>query len=172
MNEDKFKCIDNLNKKLENVNKTVLKAFDKIETSGPKIESEIQKRVDIACVKLNDTINPMLAKERELLVKVLKQGFLASNEIISTLQPIVQANPTDLGSVISLLNKIIAVFAKPYQTAVEFVTVLTPKIATLTKNINELNELKGKMPAIPDVNINYDKLNIHMEPISITDITS
>ena len=57
----------------------------------------------------------------------------------------------------------------PYQIAVEFVTILAPKLKTLAENIDDLIGIKDKIPVVGIYN--YDKLNIYVEPITIDDIT-
>lgn len=161
MNEEKFKIIDDLNDSLKNTNELVLKTFS-------NIESVTQEKVDDLCERVSKEINEKLNKKRTILINSLKQGYSASNEIIATLEPIVTLNPTDLNGVINAINKIIAIYQKPYQTAVEFVTILTPKLLTLSKNISDLSEIPNKIPKIE--NINFDKLNIVIEPITINDI--
>ena len=78
---------------------------------------------------------------------------------------------SDLGSVISVLTKLIALYAKPYKQALDytvgFVGVATPKLADSAEKVAKLYILKDEIPIPEGFNINFDKLKITMNPISI-----
>lgn len=161
MNKDKFKKIDDLNKTLENINKVAYKTLDGLDEATQEV-------VDDICTRFSASTNEKLSILRQEVVDILKEGYIASNEIIATFKPIVELNPTDLGGVINAINKIKQLYTKPYETAIEYVTVLTPKLADLATNIALLAYLPSQIP--PIVGINFDKLKITMEPITIADI--
>lgn len=165
MNEDKFKKIDDFNKALSGLNTLILTSLQELQ----QLDGIAQDKIDDYCIRISDNINAELSDKRRELIKVLQQAYLSSNEIIDELKPLVEAKLTDLPSVINAVNKIIGFLSGPYQTAVEFVTILTPKLKTLTENINDLMGIKDKIPVVGIYN--YDKLNIYIEPITINDIT-
>ena len=166
MNEDKFKKIDDFNKVLSGINTLALASLQGLG----EIDNISQAIIDDYCIRISEQINNELDKKRDELIKSLKQAYLSSNEIISQLEPLVNLNITDLPSVISAVNKIIGFLTGPYQIAVEFVTILAPKLEELTKNINQLASIKQNIPPIG--NYNFNKLNISIKPINIGDITS
>lgn len=163
MNEDKFKKIDDLNDMLEGVNKTVYTTFAKIE------DYPTQERVDEMCEWINQKMNAKLEEQRAKLISALHEGYVSSNEVIQLLEPLVNFN-INIDTVVDAVKKIIAILAGPYQVAVEYVTILTPKLKELATNIALLAYIPYNLPQIP--NINYDKLNITMRPITIDDIIS
>ena len=166
MNEDKFKKIDDFNKVLSGINTLALASLQGLG----EIDNISQAIIDDYCIRISEQINNELDKKRDELIKSLKQAYLSSNEIISQLEPLVNLSITDLPSVISAVNKIIGFLTGPYQIAVEFVTILAPKLEELTKNINQLASIKQSIPPIG--NYNFNKLNISIKPINIGDITS
>lgn len=163
MNEDKFKKLDDINKTLENVNANIYTYLANLD-----LETVTQKKVDDICIRLSENINKKLEKQRQVIINSLHQGYMSANELISLLEPIVKANVTDLASVITVIKKIMGIYAKPYQQALDFVTVLAPKLQDLAVNIALLAYIPAKLPQIP--NINYDKLQITMKPITIDEI--
>lgn len=167
---DKFKKIDDLNETLVNIRENAIKTLTALEADANVSREALQKKVDDVCIRFSQNVNKKLDKQRTFLITVLHQGYLSSNEVISLLQPIVEANVTDLGSVINLVKKIQAFYTKPYQTAVEFITILTPKLTELSTNIVALGAIPSYIPEIEG--INFNKLNITMKPITIDNIIS
>ena len=162
MNEDKFKKIDDLNEMLEGVNRTVYTTFKNIE------DYPTQEKVDEACIWISEKMNAKLEQQRALLIKTLHEGYVASNEVIQLLEPLVNFD-LNIDTVVSAVRKIIDILAGPYQ-AVEYVTVLTPKLTELATQIALLAYIPANLPQIEG--INYDKLNITMKPITIDEIIS
>lgn len=163
MNEDRFKKIDDLNKTLEGVNRTIYTTFKNIE------DYPTQEKVDEACIWISEKMNAKLEQQRALLIKTLHEGYVASNEVIQLLEPLVNFD-LNIDTVVSAVRKIIDILAGPYQVAVEYVTVLTPKLTELATQIALLAYIPANLPQIEG--INYDKLNITMKPITIDEIIS
>lgn len=158
---DKFKKIDDLNKTLENINKIVYTTFNDIENYPT------QQKVDEACEFVNNKTNPILNEKREELIKVLHEAYLSSNEVITLLKPLVEFD-LNIDTVVEAVKKIINILAGPYKIAVEYITVLAPKLQDLMVNIALLAYIPENIPQRPD--INYDKLKISMKPITINEI--
>lgn len=163
MNEDKFKKIDDLNKTLEGINSMVYNTFKDIE------EYPTQEIVDKACEWASNNANAKLEAQRQKLIQTLHEGYVASNEVIQLLEPLVNFKlSTD--TVVEAVKKIIDIMAGPYKVAVEYVTVLAPKLQDLATNVALLAYIPQKLPQRP--NINYDKLQISMKPITIDEVIS
>lgn len=163
MNEDKFKKIDDLNETLEGINKMVYTTFQNIE------DYPTQEKVDQACMWISNKANAKLEEQRNKLIKTLHEGYLASNEVVQMLKPLVEFE-LNIDTVVSAVKKIIDILAGPYQIAVEYVTVLAPKLQDLATNVALLAYIPQKLPQRP--NINYDKLQISMKPITIDEVIS
>lgn len=163
MNEDKFKKIDDLNKTLEGINSMVYNTFKDIE------EYPTQEKVDKACEWVSNKANAKLEEQRSKLINALHEGYLASNEVVQMLKPLVEFE-LNIDTVVSAVQKIIDIMAGPYKVAVEYVTVLAPKLQDLATNVALLAYIPQKLPQIP--NINYDKLQISMKPITIDEVIS
>lgn len=165
MNEDKFKKIDDFNDVLSGLNTLILASLRELE----QLDGIAQDKIDDYCIRISEKINAELSEKRSELVKGLKQAYLSSNEVINELEPLVESDITDLPSVINAVNKIIGFLSGPYKTAVEFLIILRPKLKILAANLNDLMDIKDKIPVVGIYN--YDKLNIYIEPITISDIT-
>ncbi len=163
MNEDKFKKIDDLNETLEGINTMVYTTFQNIE------DYPTQEKVDKACEWINEKVNAKLEKQRQKLIQTLHEGYVASNEVIQLLEPLFNFE-LNIDTVVEAVKKIIDIMAGPYKIAVEYVTVLVPKLQDLATNIALLAYIPQKLPQIP--NINYDKLQISMKPITIDEVIS
>lgn len=171
---DKFQSIDEFNKVLEGINKGTISYFSDLGDLSNQTQSEIQKKIDDMCIRYSNDINSKLSSKREVLIQSLKQAYLYSNELINLLKPLIEIELTDLNSVIKALNLIIGFQKKPYETALQFVVYLTPKLLEVTANIDKLANIKNNI-VLPDeaknMNISYDKLNINVQPITIDEIT-
>ena len=163
MNEDKFKKIDDLNETLEGINSMVYNTFKDIE------EYPTQEKVDKACEWVSNKANAKLEEQRSKLINALHEGYLASNEVVQMLKPLVEFE-LNIDTVVSAVQKIIDIMAGPYKVAVEYVTVLAPKLQDLAVNVALLAYIPQKLPQRP--NINYDKLQISMKPITIDEVIS
>ena len=169
MNEDKFKKIDDLNTTLENVYNLANNTLTNFDIEGMTQEGA-QMLVDDLCIRISNSINDKLEKQRIELINVLHQGFISSNEIIEQLKPLVEFN-LNIDTVVDAVRQIITILSGPYQKAVEYTTELAPKLLTLTDNIAGLALLKDKLPQHPSMPIlNYNKLNITMKPITIQEV--
>jgi len=81
----------------------------------------------------------------------------------------------NIDSVVSWLKNVanfwLNYFLGPYNSAVNFVVELTPRLARLTTNITNLATLQPSMPNLPDgTDISFDKLKIDIEPFTIDDV--
>lgn len=176
MNEDKFKKIDDLNDTLENINTLVSNTFSSLSNLDNVSQEVAQSVVDDICIRISNEISHKLDEKRGDIIGFLHEGYVSSNEIISTLQPfinVIKNGIPDLGGVIDILIKFFKVYTKPYETAVEYVTILTPKLLTLSNNIAGLALLKNQIPQPPNMPVvNFNKLNISMKPITIDEVIS
>lgn len=182
---DKFKKIDDFNDILSGINTLALSYLQVLS----ELDNIGQDIIDDYCIRISEQINEALDKKRTELISGLTKSYTAS---LGILQEAVDAgfltqnddgsysittipNPTDIDEVLDivqkitpLFNKVIKFVAGPYATVAEFITILTPKLITLTTNINNLANIKDSIPLVGDYN--YDKLNIYVKPISIEDI--
>lgn len=175
MSVDKdLKALDDLNDTLDKVVEFAENSLSTIGDFEDDAQDKIQQEVDKICEKVSDKATKKLNQVRDKAVEDLHKKYLSANKIVSDLQPIVDAKLSDLGSVISVLTKLIALYAKPYKQALDytvgFVATATPKIAETTQKVDKLASLKNEIPIPDDFNINLDKLNITMKPITVDDI--
>lgn len=188
---DKFKVLDDFNKILSGINELAVSSIKGLE----ELDGLTQDIIDDYCIRLSNQINEELSERRAELISGLSKAYTASLGVLQeaidlgilekkddgTFEIVsiagIPTNPDDMlkeianriPTIIKICNKVINFMAGPYKVVAEFITELTPKIATLTINIEELLNIKNNIPPIGNYNI--DKLNIYVEPISVDDIT-
>lgn len=166
--------IDELNLVLDATINLANSTLSLTETLENLAITEAQAKVDDVCMRISEEANKKIDEKRSDLVKCLHEKYLSTQEIVSLLQPIIEAKLTDLNSVIKVLTNIIKIYAGPYYNAVEEIAGLTkvvaPKLVEVTEKVAYLSTLPNQIPIPEDIPINYDKLNITMKPITIEDI--
>lgn len=175
MSVDKdLKALDDLNDTLDKVVEFAENSLSTIGDFEDEAQDKIQEEVDKICEKVSDKATKKLNQMRDKTVESLHKKYESASQVAQDLQPIVEAKLTDLGSVISVVTKIIALYAKPCKQAIDytvgFVGVATPKLADSAEKIAKLYNLKDEIPIPEGLDINFDKLKITMNPISIDDI--
>lgn len=155
-----FSSIDNAIIQLDN-----FKSFLDAKFAG--LEKMTQAQIDDYIENtLNPELNSQLASIRANIVSTLKSMYSGYLKLVEKIQPIADAEPTDLGDVISFCNDIKAFITSMYSEVLLFVTQLTSKLADLTVSITSLVAYRPSIQGI-----NFDKLNLSMETITIQDIT-
>ena len=172
--EPYVKKINELNEVLDATINLANSTLSFTETLENLALTEAQNKVDDICWRFSKNVNEKLDKKREDLILCLHDKYMSSQEIIALLKPIVEAKLTDLSSVIKVLTNIIKIYAGPYANAVEEIAGLATEVAPLLKEtadrITYLSVLPSQIPIPEDANINFDKLNISMKPITIDNI--
>lgn len=166
--------INELNKALDatiNLANNTLNSIEKLENSTL---AEFQNRIDDICVRLSDDVNEKLDKKRADVIICLHDKYVKSQEIVALLKPIVEAKLSDLSSVISVLTNVIKLYAGPYATAVEEIagvaSAVAPSLKETSDRLTYLAVLPSQIPVPENTDINFNKLNISMKPITIDNI--
>lgn len=155
-----FSQVDNAIEELSRVKKNLDECFITLgNMSQEAIDTYIEEKV-------NPTINKKLEELRESLLESLRQQYQAFKTCSESLDPINSASPTDLGSVISFCNAVKDFIIGAYDLLMTFMTLLPEHLVRLTSAIVELVTYTP-----PISGINFDKLDIQMEPIKLSDIT-
>lgn len=155
-----FSSIDNAIIQLDN-----FKSF--LDAKFVGLEKMTQAQIDDYIENtLNPELNAQLANIRANIISTLKSMYSGYLKLIEKIQPIADAEPTDLGKVIQFCNNVKSFITSMYSEVLLFMTQLTTKLAELTLAITSLVAYRP-----PISGINFDKLNISMEPITMADIT-
>ena len=155
-----FAQIDNVINQIDNVKKYLDNAFTALQNST-------QERVDsIIEEDINPTVNAKLADMRATLLSSLQQQYQAFQAFSQSLEPISSGEPTNLSKVIEFCFAVKDFLVGAYSTLMQFMTQLTAHLVSLTAAIESIS---GYTPPIQG--ISFDKLDIHMEPITMADIT-
>ncbi len=174
--ENDLKILDDLNNTLDKMIEFTTKSFSTLEDLEGKAQDKIQEEVDKICEKVSKKGSEKLDSIRDKTVDTLHKKYVSANAIVTKLEPIINAKITNLGEVISLLGKMVALYAKPYQDALDytigFIATATPKIADIAEKSLKLYNLKDEIPLPTGLNVNLDKLKVSMKPITINDIIS
>ncbi len=128
------------------------------------------KGQDYIDAKIVNTINPMINKKlAEIRQKTIKscQGMYKDLQALKAMfEPIESADPTDLGSVISFCKNVKQVLIGAYEDMMAILDLLPSHLADLTSAVLDIVSYSPPLQGI-----NFDKLDIHMEPITMADIT-
>lgn len=167
--------IDSLSATIQGVTDVATNYLEKIDNIQEYAKNKAQEKVDEMCERASNEINEKLANQRQILVNKLKNSWSSAKEIKKTLSFV--GDTIDASSVVSIVTKIIKLYTKPYSEAVDLIadmtTIIVPKLLSLVTDINTLSNLKNNIPKhiLKDgTQLNYNKLNITMEPISRDDI--
>jgi hypothetical protein len=172
--EKDLQSLQDLCDTIDNINEFAIKSFSTIDDFEGMAQDKIQEEIDNICLKVSDKANKKLSTTRDNTVKTLREKYVSANAIVSKLESIVNANPTDLDSVISVLNSIISLYTAPYKSAIDYITTFTtmatPLISKLSEKVSKLSSLKDEIPIPDGMTANFDKLNISVESIGLDDI--
>lgn len=157
---DMFSNIDDLITTLNSV-KTYL------DETCISLENKTQAEVDkIIVEKINPTINGLLADLRSGCISTLQSMYGAYTALAEKITPVAEANPTNLTSVIDFCLAVKDFLVAAYQSIVLFMTQLIAKLAELNTAITSLVNYTP-----PISGLDFSKLNIQMQSISLSDIT-
>lgn len=116
--------------------------------------------------QINPYINAKLADLRQSLISSLQEQYKTFLAFSETLAPINNASPTDLSSVIEFCLAVKDFIIGAYNTLMQFMTLLPEHLTRLTASITSIAAYTP-----PVQGLNFDKLNIQMQPITMADIT-
>lgn len=155
-----FSQIDAAIEQMENVKKY-------LDNSFSALQNATQERVDsIIENDINPEVNAKLAQIRSLLLKSLQEQYKTFQSFSELLEPINSSSPTDLSKVITFCLAVKDFLVGAYSALMQFMTKLTEHLVRLTAAISDMVSYTPHVQGI-----SYDKLNIQMEPITISEIT-
>ena len=132
-----------------------------------QLQGATQEYVDKVIVnEINPNINSLLAKIRASVISSGQAMYAQYQKLTQLIAPVAEANPTDLSKVIDFCLAVKDFLIAAYETLTNFLIELTQKLVELNLAIASL---VAYVP--PITGISFDKLNIQMEPIQLSDIT-
>ena len=142
-----------------------IKSF--LDAKFADLEKMAQEQIDEYIVNnINPEINSQLSELRANIISTLQSMYSGYLSLTEKIQPIVDTEPTNLSSVITFCTKVKDFITSMYSEVLLFMTELTLKLAELTTAITSLVNYTP-----PISGINFDKLDIQMDPITMADIT-
>jgi hypothetical protein len=172
--EKDLQILDDFNATLDKMIEFATNAFSTLEDLEGQAQEKIQEEVDKACIKVSDKANTKINAIRSKVIDILRTKYASATAALKVLDPIVNAKLTDLGSVIDTLTSMIDVYIKPYKDALEYtvgiVAEVIPKVSDTIDKIDTLVSLKDNIPIPDGLDINFDKLDIIVDPIGLGDI--
>lgn len=134
---------------------------------------KLQAKIDnIIITKINPKINAQLAESRAFLIDSLHSLYEKQMKMMSLMQPISNTSPTNLGTVITFCQNVKNFLIGAYEELVLFIPNLMSKLVKLSSKISELANWKPSISTdIKYKGLNFDKLKIKCDPITISDIT-
>ena len=170
-----YNDINSLSATIQGVTDVATNYLDKIDNIQEYAKNKAQEKIDDMCERVTNEMNQKLASQRQILINKLKESWTSAKKIEQTLS-FVTGN-INIDTIVSIVTDIITLYTKPYQEATALISDMTlvigPKLLELTSQISTLTNLKNDIPKhiLKDgTELNYNKLNITMEPISIDDI--
>lgn len=167
--------IDSLSATIQGVTDVATNFLEKIDNIQEYTKNKAQEKIDDMCERANNEINEKLAIQRQILIDKLKESWSSAEKIKQTLS-FVTGN-IDMDTIVSIVTSIVSLYTIPYQNSTKLITdmtvVILPKLIALSADINTLTNLKNNLNKhiLKDgTQLNYDKLNLTMEPITIDDI--
>lgn len=132
-----------------------------------RLQGATQEAVDDIIVnEINPTINSLLAKIRAQVISSGQTMYSQYQKLTQTITPVVESNPTNLSSVINFCLAVKDFLVVAYETLSNFLVELTSKLVQLNLAIASIVAYTP-----PITGVNFDKLDIKMEPIQLSDIT-
>lgn len=173
------KSIDNLINTIDSAEETAKNYLSKIDNIQEYATEKAQEKLDDMCEKITNEINVRLEAQRDILIGNITQTVNSATANIEALEPIANFDFSDfdIGKAQSLLESIVGLYLGPYRKAVTIATTISteilPKLAQLTAKIQELSNIKDYIPKLKSkdgTELNLNKLNIEMEPITESEI--
>jgi hypothetical protein len=161
MASNKYACVDafiNWIDKLE----------DKLDKFFLSLAGHTQMYVDKACISMSNKVSQTVNDHRNIIINVLHGMYITLTSRVALLAPIAEANPTDLGSVISTVKNIVGTFIAPYTNAVADLLIIPQKVILVA---DKMQELISYVPPT-QVGIKFDKFKLNIQPITFSEVVS
>ena len=172
--KDPLSCIDTFCDSIDALKKSLDETFkfDLSIDATDEIDKVQSKIDDVIVTKINPTINAQLAESRAFLIDSLHSLYEKQMKLMSLMKPVNDTSPTNLSSVITFCQKVKDFLVGAYEELVVFIPNLMNKLIKLSSKINELVNWRPSISAdIKYKGLNFDKLDIKCEPITLSDIT-
>lgn len=139
-----------------------------IDETVEYLKTKTQEEVDEYIINVvNPQINNMLSTMRQDLIDTIKKQYDCFTQKSSDINAIQQSSlSADLTKIFNFCVLVKDFLIKAYNDLIEFQTLLISHLSDLTSSITGLISYR---PMISGINL--DKLDIHCEPITLSDIT-
>lgn len=173
-------AIDSMIDKISGVEETAVNYLGKIDNLQEYAQEQAQKKVDEMCERITTEVNAKLEEQRTVLVGMISKTADAVTENMKAVEPIVNFDldsVSSVGDAVSFLKQVQEAFAGPYRKAEILITAIStdilPKLMELATMIDSLLNLKNLIPTLKckdNKTVNVDKLNVHVKPITESDV--
>lgn len=156
---------------LEKIPYTITKFFDRTVNKSQDIS---QKGVDMICEWCAWRVNTWVESCRQQVIKALYKQYGAATSMLEPMEALHDAftNPIKaLGTVISIVKKILSVLTGPLKIVYNFLKQLVTELLRLAKNLANIAAVLPP-PTPPDYDISYDKFKLNIKSIGMADIKS
>lgn len=138
-----------------------------VNNSSDNIKQQIQDVTDTACESISERANII----RDKIVEILRKQYQDAMSQSLILQAIANANPTDLGSCISVVKDITSLFVGPYKDAIKTIEQIMEVAPPLIEEVSKLTQHTPPSITLPDGSSFMPSISIKVDPISLSDIT-
>ena len=152
-----------INEKLDNLQSHI---DNFVNSSSDNIRQQIQDVTDAACESISERANII----RDKIVEILRKQYQDAMSQSLILQAIANANPTDLGSCISVVKNITSLFVGPYKDAIKTIEQIMEVAPPLIEEVSKLTQHTPPSITLPDGSSFMPSISIKVDPISLDDI--
>lgn len=152
-----------INEKLDNLQSHI---DNFVNSSSDNVKQQIQNVTDTACESISERANDI----RDKIVEILRKQYQDAMSQSIILQAIANANPTDLGGVISVVKNITSLFVAPYKDAIETMQQIIKAAPPLIEEVSKLTQHTPPSITLPDGSSFMPSISIKVDPISLDDI--
>lgn len=161
--------IDKIDEQVESLKDFLDNSLSTLKEKQEKGETIVQEEVDRVINESEARINEYLQKIRQKIIDTFKELYKNTLEQYTVLLTLINP-PTDLGSVISWITKVIEYFF-PQTKVVKLVAAMADILAKVANISNNLLAIASYQTSITIPNITIRPLNINIDPITPEDIT-
>lgn len=159
--------LDNINKQLEGVTKSLDDLFADLEKRLSKANTVAQEEIDKVGEQVSAKLQTQTDNIRAKIIDIFSGQTTVIKEKIKPIEPLLNVT-LNIDTVVSIVKSIIDIITAPYDPYIEYISNIMPKIIELSNNLQELAQYQPNIK-LPE-GVTPPKINVTIEPITSKDI--
>ena len=167
--------LDKINEQLEGIRTSLDDLFENIQRQIDKTKTITQDEIDKSGEFVSEKLNTQLNLIRNKIIDIFHSQVEVIRTKIAPIEPIISMFPISvsldtgcLTNIVDALTAIKDIIIAPYEPYIEFITVIVPKIITLSNNIQTLATYEPSL-ILPE-GITPPTISVSVQPITEQDI--